>query len=67
MAEAAAAQTQQQHREVLALGTQHAVALDDLHLAAEATSFAACAATTDFAEGIGAFIEKRPARFGESS
>ena len=32
-------------------------------LDAEATSFGACAATADFAEGIGAFLEKRPARF----
>src|ERR1700733_9443623 len=34
MAEAAAAQAQQQHRQVLALGAERAVALDDLHLAA---------------------------------
>jgi len=34
-------------------------------LAAEATSFGACAATADFKEGITAFIEKRPARFTE--
>jgi 2-(1,2-epoxy-1,2-dihydrophenyl)acetyl-CoA isomerase len=33
-------------------------------LAAEAVSFGACAATPDFAEGIAAFLEKRPARFG---
>ncbi len=33
-------------------------------LAAEAASFGACAATSDFAEGITAFFEKRPARFG---
>lgn len=33
-------------------------------LQAEAVSFAGCAATTDFAEGIRAFLEKRPARFG---
>ncbi|MBK9116161.1 MAG: enoyl-CoA hydratase/isomerase family protein [Betaproteobacteria bacterium] len=33
-------------------------------LDAEATSFGACAATADFAEGIGAFLDKRPARFG---
>jgi 2-(1,2-epoxy-1,2-dihydrophenyl)acetyl-CoA isomerase len=32
-------------------------------LAAEATSFSACAATGDFAEGIRAFLEKRPPRF----
>jgi 2-(1,2-epoxy-1,2-dihydrophenyl)acetyl-CoA isomerase len=32
-------------------------------LQAEAESFAACAATEDFVEGIGAFLEKRPARF----
>ena len=34
VAEAAAAQTQEQHGEVFALGAQLAVALDDLHLAA---------------------------------
>jgi 2-(1,2-epoxy-1,2-dihydrophenyl)acetyl-CoA isomerase len=33
-------------------------------LDAEAVSFGACAATPDFAEGITAFLEKRPARFG---
>lgn len=33
-------------------------------LAAEAVSFGACSATSDFAEGITAFLEKRPARFG---
>ena len=32
-------------------------------LDAEAVSFGACAATADFVEGIGAFLEKRPARF----
>ena len=32
-------------------------------LAAEAVSFGACAGTGDFAEGIAAFLEKRPARF----
>lgn len=36
-------------------------------LAAEAMSFGACAATPDFAEGIAAFFEKRPARFGGAS
>jgi len=34
-------------------------------LQAEAVSFGQCTATTDFAEGITAFIEKRPARFGQ--
>jgi len=34
-------------------------------LAAEAVSFGACSATPDFAEGIAAFFEKRPARFSE--
>jgi 2-(1,2-epoxy-1,2-dihydrophenyl)acetyl-CoA isomerase len=34
-------------------------------LDAEAVSFGACSATDDFAEGIGAFLEKRPARFGK--
>ena len=33
-------------------------------LDAEAVSFGACAATDDFVEGITAFLEKRPARFG---
>ena len=33
-------------------------------LDAEAASFGACAATPDFAEGIRAFLEKRPAQFG---
>lgn len=35
------------------------------HLDAEAVSFGACAATQDFVEGITAFLEKRPARFGK--
>jgi 2-(1,2-epoxy-1,2-dihydrophenyl)acetyl-CoA isomerase len=34
-------------------------------LDAEAASFAACAATADFAEGIAAFLGKRPAKFGD--
>jgi 2-(1,2-epoxy-1,2-dihydrophenyl)acetyl-CoA isomerase len=34
-------------------------------LAAEAASFAACAARPDFAEGIEAFLAKRPPRFGQ--
>ncbi len=33
-------------------------------LQAEATSFGACAASADFAEGVAAFLAKRPARFG---
>ena len=33
-------------------------------LAAEAESFANCTATEDFAEGVAAFIAKRPAKFG---
>ena len=33
-------------------------------LDAEAVSFGACAATNDFVEGITAFLEKRPARYG---
>ncbi len=35
-------------------------------LDAEATSFGACAGTADFAEGLNAFFEKRPAQFGKS-
>ena len=34
-------------------------------LQAEAVSFGQCTATADFAEGITAFIQKRPARFGQ--
>ena len=34
-------------------------------LQAEAVSFGQCTATADFVEGITAFIEKRPARFGQ--
>jgi 2-(1,2-epoxy-1,2-dihydrophenyl)acetyl-CoA isomerase len=34
-------------------------------LAAEAASFAACAARSDFAEGVRAFLDKRPPRFGQ--
>jgi enoyl-CoA hydratase len=32
-------------------------------LAFEATLFGLCAATSDMKEGMGAFLEKRPARF----
>ena len=35
----------------------------EAQLALEAESFAACAATRDFAEGVTAFVEKRPAKF----
>jgi 2-(1,2-epoxy-1,2-dihydrophenyl)acetyl-CoA isomerase len=35
-------------------------------LAAEAASFSACAARDDFAEGVRAFLDKRPPRFGQS-
>jgi enoyl-CoA hydratase len=38
------------------------MALDD-GLALESTQFGMCAATTDMAEGMQAFLEKRPARF----
>jgi enoyl-CoA hydratase len=38
------------------------MALDDA-LALEATQFGLCASTTDMAEGMQAFLEKRPARF----
>jgi len=34
-------------------------------LQAEAISFGQCTATADFVEGITAFVEKRPARFGQ--
>jgi 2-(1,2-epoxy-1,2-dihydrophenyl)acetyl-CoA isomerase len=34
-------------------------------LAAEAASFGACAARSDFVEGIRAFLDKRPPRFGQ--
>jgi 2-(1,2-epoxy-1,2-dihydrophenyl)acetyl-CoA isomerase len=34
-------------------------------LDAEAASFGACSATADFAEGISAFLAKRPAKFGQ--
>jgi len=36
----------------------------DAHLAAERDAFAASAGTADFAEGVAAFAEKRPPRFG---
>lgn len=35
----------------------------DVHLDAEAAGFLACAATADFREGVGAFLEKRPPCF----
>ncbi|HTS94959.1 MAG TPA: enoyl-CoA hydratase-related protein, partial [Stellaceae bacterium] len=35
----------------------------ETQLQAEAESFAACAGTEDFAEGVAAFIAKRPPRF----
>lgn len=35
----------------------------DVHLDAEAAGFLACAATADFREGVGAFLDKRPPRF----
>ena len=38
-----------------------------VQLAAEATSFGACAATADFTEGVAAFLGKRPPRFGGRS
>jgi 2-(1,2-epoxy-1,2-dihydrophenyl)acetyl-CoA isomerase len=37
-----------------------------VQLAAEAASFAACAARPDFTEGVRAFLDKRPPRFGQS-
>jgi 2-(1,2-epoxy-1,2-dihydrophenyl)acetyl-CoA isomerase len=33
-------------------------------LGAEAASFGACSATDDFVEGVRAFLDKRPPRFG---
>lgn len=38
-----------------------------VQLDAEAASFAACAASDDFVEGVRAFLEKRPARFGQDT
>jgi 2-(1,2-epoxy-1,2-dihydrophenyl)acetyl-CoA isomerase len=35
-------------------------------LDAEAASFAACAGTADFVEGITAFLQKRAPQFGKS-
>ncbi len=35
----------------------------DVHLDAEAAGFLACAATADFREGVGAFLDKRTPRF----
>ena len=35
-------------------------------LAAEAASFSACSATDDFVEGVRAFLDKRPPRFGRA-
>jgi 2-(1,2-epoxy-1,2-dihydrophenyl)acetyl-CoA isomerase len=35
-------------------------------LQAEAVSFGQCSATADFAEGIAAFVDKRPPRFGRN-
>ena len=37
----------------------------ETQLQAEAERFAACAATPDFAEGVAAFLAKRPARFAK--
>ena len=34
------------------------------HLEAEKRSFLACAATSEFAEGVAAFVEKRSPKFG---
>jgi len=42
---------------------QSAGATLETQLQAEAENFAACAATPDFAEGVAAFIGKRPAQF----
>ncbi|TKC90065.1 enoyl-CoA hydratase [Trinickia terrae] len=53
----------------LALGSLKRLVRDafsrDLHgqLDAEAVAFAACAGTADFAEGVAAFFERRPARY----
>ena len=38
----------------------------EAQLESEAEAFARCAATADFGEGVGAFLEKRKARFGRA-
>jgi 2-(1,2-epoxy-1,2-dihydrophenyl)acetyl-CoA isomerase len=43
---------------------QSSAATLETQLQAELDSFAACSATADFAEGVRAFAEKRPPRFG---
>jgi len=43
---------------------QSALVSLETQLQAEAENFAACAATPDFAEGVAAFLAKRPAQFG---
>ncbi len=43
---------------------QSTLASLETQLQAEAENFAACAATPDFAEGVAAFLAKRPAQFG---
>jgi 2-(1,2-epoxy-1,2-dihydrophenyl)acetyl-CoA isomerase len=37
----------------------------DIQLEAEREGFMACAATADFREGVAAFVERRPPRFGD--
>jgi 2-(1,2-epoxy-1,2-dihydrophenyl)acetyl-CoA isomerase len=44
---------------------QAAGSMLDTQLQAEAENFAACAATADFAEGVAAFLGKRPPAFGK--
>src|SRR6266851_8156720 len=44
---------------------QSALVSLETQLQAEAENFAACAATPDFAEGIAAFLAKRPPQFGK--
>ena len=60
---AGAPEAQQQTKRLL----QDALARDDIEaqVAAEAESLSACALTDDYAEGLRAILEKRPARFGQ--
>ena len=50
-------------KRLLRASSQHTLAEQ---LALEGASFAACTARGDFVEGIGAFLDKRPPRFGDA-